>query len=85
MDNKDEKVTAEYVKGFNEGYLLAQFEPDLVERFMSIENTAERITGLREGAKQYFLEVIHEMSKDTQIRRDFGNDHQIDKDFHIEP
>lgn len=55
MEEQD-KVEPEYVKGFNEGYLLAQHKPELAEKLAGIDSDFIRLVGFKDGRKQYDAE-----------------------------
>jgi hypothetical protein len=48
-----EKVEPDYVRGFNEGYLLAQHKPQLAEKLANIDSDFIRLVGFKDGHKQY--------------------------------
>jgi len=50
----------EYIKGFNEGYALSEGLPDLAKELSKIESTSDRISGFKDGKKQYVLDKLHE-------------------------
>jgi hypothetical protein len=58
----EEEVTpsSEYIKGFNDGYVLAQEIPDLAKSLSKIETRSDRLSGFKDGKKQYILEKLHE-------------------------
>ena len=53
---EQEKIEPEYVKGFNEGYLIAQHEPELAEKLASIDSDFIRLVGFKAGREQYHAE-----------------------------
>ena len=55
MDEQDE-VEPEYLKGFNEGYLITQQKPELAEKLATIDSDFIRLVGFRDGRKQYQME-----------------------------
>lgn len=52
MEN-EEKVEPDYLKGFNEGYTMAQFEPELAQKLAGIETDYTRAVAFREGYAQF--------------------------------
>ena len=52
MEETD-KVDPVYLKGFNEGYLIAQHMPELAQVLADVESTGERIKGLKAGRSQF--------------------------------
>ena len=60
-----------YIKGFNEGYLLAQHEPKLLDKLLSgIESSNEYLDGLSQGKKQLDREKLLDQAKSKKINRD---------------
>lgn len=51
-----EKIEPEYLRGFNEGYLLAQHKPELAEKLATINSDFIRLVGFKDGQKQYQAE-----------------------------
>ncbi|GAB4002150.1 hypothetical protein GCM10028807_60150 [Spirosoma daeguense] len=49
----ENKVEPEYLKGFNEGYTIAQHQPDLAEKLASIDSDFIRLVGFKDGRNQY--------------------------------
>ena len=56
----EEKVEQEYLKGFNEGYTIAQHQPDLAEKLVSIDSDFIRLVGFKDGRQQYQREQERE-------------------------
>ncbi|MBO0950574.1 hypothetical protein [Fibrella forsythiae] len=59
MDDQN-KIEPDYVKGFNEGYLIAQHRPDLAEQLASIDSDFIRLVGFKAGREQYEAERVRE-------------------------
>jgi hypothetical protein len=55
----------DYVKGFNEGYVLTKDSRDLAEKLASVKGDGERLKGFRDGHKEYILERIREQRERT--------------------
>jgi hypothetical protein len=55
----------DYVKGFNEGYVLTKDSRDLAEKLASAKGDGERLQGFRDGHKEYILERIREQRERT--------------------
>lgn len=51
----------EYLKGFNEGYLLAKESPELTDKLSSIKGESDRTKGFLDGGKEYNLEKIRDL------------------------
>lgn len=60
MENED-KVDPVFLKGFNEGYIIAQQMPELAQVLANIESNSERLNGLKAGQKQYDKEQIEQL------------------------
>lgn len=56
----EEKVEPEYVKGFNEGYTIAQHAPELAEKLANIDSDFIRLVGFKQGREQYQKEQMRE-------------------------
>jgi len=52
------KVDPDFLKGFNDGYLIAQHEPELAEKLSKIKAVTPRIIGIQQGRNQYLNEQI---------------------------
>ena len=50
--------TEKYIKGFNDGYLLRQHNPELVKKLLNTPSTNEYIQGLKDGERTYSKEKI---------------------------
>lgn len=59
MDDQ-ENVEPDYVKGFNEGYIISQHSPDLAERLANIDSDFVRLAGFKAGREQYQAEQLRE-------------------------
>jgi hypothetical protein len=55
MDDQD-TVEPDYLKGFNEGYTIAQHMPELAEQLASVQNESSRMAGFKAGRDQYSAE-----------------------------
>ena len=51
---------ADYQKGFNDGYILTQHEPELSAELSKIETETPRIEGMKDGRKQFALDLTRE-------------------------
>lgn len=52
MEETD-KVEPEYLKGFNEGYTISQYMPELAEKLAKIDSDFTRMVGFKDGRQQY--------------------------------
>lgn len=57
MEETD-KINPEYIKGFNNGYIIAQYEPELAEKLSKIKAVSPHILGLQQGREQFLNEQI---------------------------
>lgn len=79
----------EYLKGFNEGYMLAKEAPELADKLSHVKSDTERLQGLQDGRKQYVLEKVREMrprrmSDHSNLKTDKEKDNSKDKDRDID-
>lgn len=49
-------LSPHYIKGFNNAYFLAEHNPTLINKLISIEKDIDYINGLKDGNKTYQLE-----------------------------
>ncbi len=67
--DKDHDPDPDFVKGFNEGYVLAQYAPEIGGVFGAYAPESERGKGFRDGKSQFALEPrkerTHELRKDA--------------------
>lgn len=54
----EEQINIEYVKGFNEGYIMTAYEPGLADKIAQVESGAPHLEGFRDGRKELTLEQI---------------------------
>jgi len=86
----DEQTTpdAGYIKGFNEGYIIAKHMPELSDCVVQVRNESPRLEGFRDGRKQLVLEKIAEQHKTTlPLKTDQNKDIRQEprKDRDLEP
>jgi len=48
-----ENLDNEFIKGFNEGYLIKQHESSLADSLAKIEGNTDRVKGIQAGIEQY--------------------------------
>ena len=59
MEEQDQdKVDPDYLKGFNEGYILAQHSPELARNLANINSESSRFAGFKAGQEQHQAEQI---------------------------
>lgn len=56
----EEKVDPNYLKGFNEGYTIAQHAPELAEKLAGIDSDFIRLVGFKAGREQHQIEQVRE-------------------------
>lgn len=59
--------SSEYLKGFNEGYLLSKEASTIADRLSKIPGDSERIIGFMDGRRQFVLEKVHDLRKDRTV------------------
>lgn len=55
-----------YIKGFNDGYLLKQHRPQLIENLVNISSSSDYIQGLKDGERTYSQKKIKSRSQDLK-------------------
>jgi hypothetical protein len=85
MDNPT--YDTEFIKGFNEGYLIAKHLPDLADSLAQVKNETPRIEGFRAGHEQFVREEV--IKQPGWHRHDHSDskekgDIERDKDFNKE-
>jgi len=71
MDDKELEPEINYLKGFNEGYIIAKYSPNLSKKLETIDYKDDRLQGIKDGFAQYSFEK----NKDKQpnwLNRDFS-------------
>ena len=58
-----------YIKGFNNAYFLAEHNPALINKLITIEKDIDYINGLKDGKKTYELEQQKSRIKDLRKLR----------------
>lgn len=75
-----------YIKGFNEGYILAKHAPELSEKLTEIKGENPRLEGLLDGIEQYGLEMKREWQPSWEKDGvDFSPEREEEKDIEPEP
>ncbi|MVM32460.1 hypothetical protein GO755_20615 [Spirosoma sp. HMF4905] len=82
------KVEPDYLKGFNEGYVIAQSVPDLAEQLVKVQTDSQRMAGFKAGRDQYVTERMREhlpswLKADRSIKEQESPSKSKDRD--IEP
>lgn len=61
---EEERISPAIIKGFNNGYILAEHEPELLDQVLKSENTSnDYMKAMAAGKKQYQKEMIVEQIK----------------------
>jgi hypothetical protein len=55
-----ETPSADFVKGFNEGYVLSQHAPHIAASLDQLDSSSDRLSGLQAGRGQYLAEQNRE-------------------------
>jgi hypothetical protein len=76
---EETKVDAEYLKGFNNGYILSQHEPEFAKQISQIENPTQNLQGFRDGRMQYFNEQMKDFRR-SWSKEFHANEPDITKD-----
>lgn len=56
---ENESIHPDYLKGFNEGYLLKKYLPELADKLLQAESHSSRSNGFKDGVTEY----VHELEK----------------------
>jgi hypothetical protein len=80
----------EYIKGFNEGFIISKHLPDLAMQLSTATGDSERLQGMHDGRKQYLIDQVKSL-RPSWLRDDVPNeinteiDNSRDKDIEPEP
>lgn len=66
MEKSDAQIQGQYMRGFNQGYLLAQTAPSLAEALSALDIKHDAMRGLRDGNTLYKLEQVKEKGLDSR-------------------
>lgn len=64
-------IDVNYIKGFNEGYILSKRLPDLAQQLSEIKSESPRMEGFQDGRNEFMQEKSKE--KLPWLNRDFTN------------
>lgn len=83
MPENEVTPSPDYLKGFNQGYIMAKHEPQLIEQILPSLGDSERGTGFKQGKEAYEAEKQKEhtpswLKKDAFSDLDKGRDHEKD-------
>lgn len=57
---EEEKVSSDYQNGFNEGYIIAKYNPELAGQLAKVTQDGLRWTGFQQGREQFLKEQVKE-------------------------
>lgn len=66
MEKSDAQIQGQYMRGFKQGYLLAQTAPSLAEALSALDIKHDAMRGLRDGNTLYKLEQVKEKGLDSR-------------------
>lgn len=58
-----------YLKGFNNGYILSKYSPELAEKLSQVKSESPRMEGFRDGRTEFVNEKSH---YPQWLKRDFS-------------
>jgi intein-encoded DNA endonuclease-like protein len=68
-----------YIKGFNDGYLLKQNKPQLLENVLSTTYSNDYIQGLRDGERNYRIQKVKSRTQELDnLKTIRGNNHDLE-------
>jgi hypothetical protein len=71
----------QYIRGFNSGFLLAQFEPKLLDTVTkNLHSMNEYLEGLFDGREEFEIEQTRLQSEELKRLRTRSQDREIDLD-----
>jgi len=87
---EEEKIDPDYRQGYNDGYLIAQHEPDLSDKLKNLPDRTPRMEGFEAGRKQLLRDRFKErlpewVQDDLNKDMDQSFEPEKDKDQGIEP
>ena len=56
--DEESRSELEYQKGFNDGYIITKFDPEMAEQLSKATGENIHLSGFKEGRKQYQLELL---------------------------
>ncbi len=63
----EKTLSPHYIKGFNNAYFLAEHNPALISKLITIEKDIDYINGLKDGKKTFELEL--QKSRISDLRK----------------
>lgn len=77
MDN-EQPINSNYQKGFNEGYLVTKHWPEMADSIIAVKNETPRLSGFRDGQRQYVLEFT-KANRPKWMQRNTDNSPNLDQ------
>lgn len=65
----EQSPSPEYIKAYNQGYIMQKHLPDLTDKLSKSFGNTERSTGFKDGQEQYKLETVKDRPKFLQRNR----------------
>lgn len=86
MDEKEkDEISPEYIRGFNDGYLIAKHDPELSKQLKDLDADSTRMQGFQDGMREITKEKTQNIyPKWLQNKSQLGiqkNDPVKDKDI----
>lgn len=84
---QDTEASNRFLKGYNDGYLMAQHLPDMADTLAQTDNVAPWFEGFREGHHALVLEQVQENRPEwlKESPKETPQEPPKDKDRDIEP
>lgn len=89
---EENKILPDYQTGFNEGYTIAKYSPELAGQLSRISADGDRFIGFQEGREQFLKEQVKEIMpawlKDNRAERNqdsISKDREKENDKDIDP
>lgn len=77
-------IEPEYLKGFNQGYTIAKFKPELIESLIKADEKSLQGQGMADGYKEFLLEKVKHKevvpSKSNNADKEKGKEIEKDRD-----
>ncbi|WP_292944510.1 hypothetical protein [Olleya sp. UBA1516] len=55
-----------YIKGFNDGYLLKEHKPELLEKILSTTSSIDYIQGLKDGEREHKQLIVKSRTQELE-------------------
>lgn len=89
MEEASDQINQKFLEGFNHGYFLQKYEPELAEKLLKIEASNPHLLGLQHGCEQFKKEQLRDKlpkwlkdnpSSDKSNLTQKDHDKQLDKE-----